>query len=309
MARRTSRVEWLDLHKVRVFAAVAEQQHYSKAAEILHISQPALSVHVRDLERHLGVLLFERLGRGVRLTDAGQMVHGYAKRLLALTRELEEAVDDVKGVRAGKLRVGASTTPGAYLLPALLSSFRQRYPAVAITVEIANTATIGKRIQEGELHVGLLGEPLVDPELELEPFVEDELLLVVSPDHRWAGRQIGLKELKEEALIVREEGSATDDVTRQALAKAGLDIAPSLVLGNTEAVKGAVAGGLGVAFVSACAVVHEISSGRLAQCRVRGFAIKRRFQVAHQRGRRLSAAEQAFLELARAMVLESRSSN
>ncbi len=308
MVARTSRAEWLDLHKVRVFATVADQQHYSKAAEILHISQPALSVHVRDLERYFGVPLFERIGRGVRLTDAGQMVHGYAKRLLAITLELEEAVDDVKGVRAGRLSIGASTTPGAYLLPALLSSFRRRYPAVAVAVEIANTATIAERIREGELHLGLLGEPLADPELELEPYVEDELLLVVPPGHRWAGRQIGVKDLDQEALIVREEGSATDDVTRQALAKAGLDIGPSLVLGNTEAVKGAVAGGLGVAFISACAVVHEISSGRLAQCRVRGFAIKRRFQVARRRGRRLSAAEQAFLALARAMVLDSRNS-
>src|SRR6266852_7398189 len=187
------------------------------------------------------------------------------KRLLAITLELEEAVDDVKGVRAGRLSIGASTTPGAYLLPALLSSFRRRYPAVAVAVEIANTATIAERIREGELHLGLLGEPLADPELELEPYVEDELLLVVPPGHRWAGRQIGVKDLDQEALIVREEGSATDDVTRQALAKAGLDIGPSLVLGNTEAVKGAVAGGLGVAFISACAVVHEISSGRLAQ--------------------------------------------
>jgi DNA-binding transcriptional LysR family regulator len=309
MGSRASRAEWLDLHKVRVFAAVAEQQHYSKAAATLHISQPALSVHVRDLERYFGLPLFERVGRGVRLTDAGHMVHGYAKRLLALTLELEEAVDDVKGVSAGRLSIGASTTPGAYLLPALLSSFRQRYPAVAVAVEIANTAAIAELIREGELHLGLLGEPLTDPDLELEPYLEDELLLVVPPTHRWADRQIGVKNLNEEPLIVREEGSATDDVTRQALAKAGLDIGPGLVLGNTEAVKGAVAGGLGVAFVSACAVVHEISSGRLARCRVRGFAIKRRFQIARRRGRRLSAAEQAFLALARAIVLESGSSN
>ncbi len=294
---------------MRVFAAVADQQHYSKAAEILHTSQPALSVHVRDLERYFGVALFERLGRGVRLTDAGQMVHDYAKRLLALALELEEAVDDFKGVRAGRLSIGASTTPGAYLLPALLSSFRHRYPAIAVAVEIANTATIAERIRQGELHLGLLGEPLADLELELEPYVEDELLLVVPPTHRWAGRTIRVRDLNDEALIAREDGSATDDVTRQALAKAGLDIGPSLVLGNTEAVKGAVAGGLGVAFVSACAVVHEISSGRLAECRVRGLAIKRRFQIARRRGRRLSAAEQAFLALARAMVVESRRAN
>jgi DNA-binding transcriptional LysR family regulator len=290
-------------------AAVAEHQHYSKAADVLHINQPALSVHVRDLERYFGIPLFERIGRGVRLTDAGQMVHDYAKRLLALTLELEKAVEDAKGLRAGRLSIRASTTPGAYLLPALLSSFRQRYPAITVAVDIANTATIAKRIREGELQLGLLGEPLSDPELELEPYVEDELLLVMPPTHRWAGREIGVKNLNEEPLIVREEGSATDDVTRQALAKAGVDIGPSLVLGNTEAVKGAVAGGLGVAFVSACAVVHEISSGRLSQCRVRGFAIKRRFQIARRRGRRLSAAEQGFLALARAKAVESRSAN
>ncbi|MGN6672392.1 MAG: LysR family transcriptional regulator, partial [Thermomicrobiales bacterium] len=123
-----ARAEWLDLHKLRVFAAVAEHEHYSRAADALRISQPALSVHVRDLERYFGVALFERAGRNVRLTDAGRLVQDYARRILALTVEMDEAVEDLRGLRAGQLRLGASTTIGEYLLPDALAAFRRQYP-------------------------------------------------------------------------------------------------------------------------------------------------------------------------------------
>src|SRR3712207_1056163 len=116
MSVTPTRTTWLDFHKLRLFAAVAEHEHYSRAAEALSISQPALTVHVRDLERHFGVALFERSGRNVRLTEAGRLVQGFARQILALAVELDEAVDDLRGLRAGQLRIGASTTVGEYLL-------------------------------------------------------------------------------------------------------------------------------------------------------------------------------------------------
>lgn len=295
-----ARAAWLDLHKLRLFATVAEHEHYSRAAAALGISQPALTVHVRDLERHFGLPLFERVGRNVRLTAAGRVVQGYARRILVLARELDEEVADLRGVRAGALQLGASTTVGEYLLPGLLGAFRERYPGVTVTVAIANTGQIAERVRRGELHLGLVGEPLADDDLVSEPYRDDEIILIVPPTHRWVGQTIAPQALADTPLIVRERGSATRDVTLAALAARGVRPPIALELGGTEAVKGAVAAGLGVAFVSSCAVTLELGVGWLARARIAGLAIRRQFQVARRRGRRLSAAETAFLALLRA---------
>ncbi len=296
---KTGRAGWLDLNKLRVFAAVAEHEHFSRAAAALTISQPALSAQVRDLERYYGTPLFERAGRGVRLTDAGRLVQSYARRVLALTGELDDTMADLRGLRSGRLRVGASTTIGDYLLPAVLGAFRRHYPGVGIVVEIANTRQIADRVRHGELHLGLIGEPLDDADLDVEPYRDDDLVLVVPPGHALAGATVAARVLSAEVLIARERGSATRDVTAQALARAGVRMEIGLELGSTEAVKGAVAAGLGIAFVSACAVDHDVSAGRLAHARVDGLDMRRQFQIARQRGRRLTQAERAFMSLLR----------
>ena len=298
-----ARAEWLDLHKLRVFAAVAEHEHYSRAAEAVGISQPALSVHVRDLERYLGLSLFERTGRNVRLTEAGRLVQGYARQILALAVELDEVVDDLRGLRAGQLRIGASTTVGEYLLPEALAAFHRQYPGIGVAVEIANTRRIADRLRHGELHLGLIGEPLDDPELECEPYRDDELVLIVPPGHPWAGQTVTGPELAQASLVTREAGSATREVADAALFAAGIRPVVVLELGGTEAVKGAVAAGLGVALVSACAVVLELATGRLARATVAGLEVRRQFQVARRRGRQLTAAETAFLPLLRSSYL------
>ncbi|GAC1400367.1 MAG: selenium metabolism-associated LysR family transcriptional regulator [Chloroflexota bacterium] len=288
---------WLDLNKLRIFAAVAEHEHFSRAAEALAISQPAVSAQVRALEQHYGTALFERAGRGVRLTESGRLVQGYARRILALAVELDEAVSDLQGLRTGQLRVGASTTIGDYLLPPVLGAFRAQYPGIGIALEIANTARIVDRLRHGELHLGLLGEPVAGGDLDAEPYHDDTLVLIVPPAHRWAGRQVALGELSSAVLITRERGSATRAVTEEALAGVGIRLDAGMELGGTEAVKGAVAAGLGVAFVSACAVQQELTSGRLAQATTPGLEIRRQFQLARQRGRQLTSAEKAFLAL------------
>lgn len=300
MQEPIERAAWLDLHKLRLFATVAEYEHYSRAAAALGIRQPALTVHVRDLERHFGMPLFERVGRNVRLTAAGRVVQGYARRILVLVRELDEEVADLRGVRAGTLQLGASTTIGDYLLPDLLGTFRERYPGVTVTVAIANTSQIAERVRRGELHLGLVGEPLTDDDLVSEPYRNDEIVLIVPPKHRWVGQTIAPRALADMPLIMRERGSATRDVTLAALAAQGVQPPIALELGGTEAVKGAVAAGLGVAFVSSCAVTLELGVGWLARVQIEGLVIRRQFQVARRRGRRLSAAETAFLALLRA---------
>lgn len=289
------RAEWLDLHKMRLFAAVAEQEHYRHAAERLGISQPALSTHVRDLEAYLGVSLFERSGRGVCLTEAGRLVHSYARRILALARDLDDAVADLRALRAGELRLGASTTIGEYLLPAALGAFRKRHPNLNVAVEIGNTTHIVDRLRHGELHLALIGEPSNNPDLELAPYLDDEIVLIVAPSHRWAGATVALTDLPSEPLVAREPGSATRGVAERALTAAGVSVPIGLELGGTEAVKRAVIAGLGVAFVSACSVADELAAARLSRVNLPGLTIKRQFQVARRRGRRLTPSEEAFL--------------
>jgi len=291
----TGRSGWLDLNKLRAFAAVAEHEHFARAAVALTISQPALSAQVRELERYYGMPLFERVGRGVRLTDAGRLAQGYARRVLALAVELDEAMAEVRGLGSGQLRLGASTTIGEYLLPAALGAFRRRYPGVGVVVEIANTLHIADRVRHGELHVGLIGEPLADDALEVEPYRDDALVLIVPPGHPLAGTEMSARALSAEVLIARERGSATRAVTEQALATAGVRMEIGVELGGTEAVKGAVAAGFGVAFVSACAVSHDLATGRFAQATVNGVDIRRQFQIARRRGRPLTRAELAFI--------------
>lgn len=302
MPDRLIRSEYLDLHKFRVFAAVAEEEHFTRAATELAISQPAVSSHVHDLERALGAALFERAGRGARLTDAGRLVQGFARRLLAMAVELDEAIDDLRGLRAGQLRLGASTTIGDYLLPAVLGAFCGKFPSIGVVVEIGNTGFIADRLRHGELHLGLIGEAFADTELECEPFCDDRLVLVVAPGHRWAGREISPETLAEEPLIAREPRSATRHVTEAQLAAAGVPWTAGLQLGGTEAIKGAVAAGLGIAFLSACAVAQDVLTGRLAAATLAGVTMRRQFQVARRRGQQLNPAEAAFLPVLRAAV-------
>ena len=291
--------EWLDLHKLRIFAAVAEHEHYSRAAELLQLSQPSVSVHVHDLEHSLGLQLFEKVGRGIRLTDDGRLVKSYARRILAAVGELDEALADRRGLRSGELRLGASTTIGEYLLPAILGAFRKRYPGVQLVVEIGNTERIADRVCRGELHLALVGETLADPDLEFESYLTDEIVLIVPPDHPWAGRELALTSLAGQPIILRERGSATRDVIEQALARVGIQVEAALELGGTEAIKGAVIAGLGVAFVSTCALAQELAHDRLVAVVVDGLEIRRQFQIARRRGRRLSTLELTFVAMLR----------
>jgi DNA-binding transcriptional LysR family regulator len=289
----------LDLHKLRIFAAVAELEHYSRAAEILQLSQPAVSAHVHDLERSLGVELFEKCGRGIRLTAEGRLVQTYARRIVATIGELDEAVADRRGLRTGELRLGASSTIGEYLLPEAVGAFRRHYPGVRLAIEIGNTTRVTDRLRRGDLHLALVGEALDDPDLQFESYGTDEIRLIVPPGHPWAGGQVPVAALTSQPLILRERGSATRDVIEQALARAGVQMAVQLELGGTEAIKGAIVAGLGIAFVSACAVAQELASGRLAVVSVVGLEIRRQFQIARRRGGQFSRLESAFVALLR----------
>lgn len=291
----------MNLRQLEILVAVAKAGSFRQAAKKLRLSQPALSLHVKELEGELGVTLFDRLGRGVVLTEAGRLLEGYAVRCFALLDEARQSLEELRGVKRGRLVVGASTTPGVYLLPAVIGEFNQKFPQIAIALEIANTREIERRVLANELDLGVVGGHLAGAgETCVEASLLDELVLIVPPSHPLYGRrEVAPSGLEGERLIVREEGSATRKVTEEAFRKVGITLAPAMELGNTEAIKRAVIGGLGVAIVSVHAVGHEVESGRLGMVRLRGVPIRRHFPILRRKTKRLGPAATAFVALLR----------
>jgi DNA-binding transcriptional LysR family regulator len=285
------------MRQLEMFLAVARAGSFRRAAEQVHLSQPALSQHVGELERGLGTRLFERRGRTVALTEAGRILEDHALRVFATLAGAQEAIVDLAGGGRGTLVVGASTTPGLYLMPALMGAFERAQPAISVDLRIANSREIEEQVRGNELDLGVVGGHGLRPGEEcLAAGMRDELVLIVAPGHAWTRRaRLQPSELVRERLLMREDGSATRQVTERALQRADVKVGRMLVLGHTEAIKQAVMAGLGVAFVSIYAVRGELETGRLTRIRVRGLDIHRHFHVIHNEARALTVRAKAFI--------------
>lgn len=298
----------MNLHHLRIFHTVALYASYSRAADALQLSQPAVSMQVRKLEENLRVALFEQVGRSLALTDAGRKLKEYADHIFRLDSEAETVMAEYVGLKRGHLRVGASTTPGAYLLPPAISRFEQRYPGVRISLRIENSRRTHQRLLEGDIDLGVVGEePVPDPAVHRELFLRDCLVVVTSPSHplAGAGAPISAKELSEQRLVVREPGSSTRDILETRMREASLPFRPALELASTEAIKHAVAAGLGVAVLSAYAVQWEVSCGKLARVALHGLSLDRELFLATLADRKSGALIEAFTALLREMGLAS----
>lgn len=291
----------MNLHHLRVFATIAHEGSITAAARALHVSQPAVSKQLADFERDLDLGLFDRLSRGVRLTAAGQVLLGHADRLFAAEAAAETDLERLRGLRFGHLSIGASTTIGSYLVPAVFGAFHRAHPEVELELEIANTAAIQDAVLGGRIDLGLTEGFVSSEALEVEVVYRDELVLIAPPDHPLAGGDpVEPAVLRDVPFICREQGSGTRDVIEAALAEAGLpDLDPSLTLGSTEAVKHAVSGGLGVSFVSRLTVELELASERIAVVPVRGLRIDRALHLVTLHDKSASPAAAAFIELLR----------
>jgi DNA-binding transcriptional LysR family regulator len=289
----------LSLRQFEVFLAVARARSFRRAAETLHVSQPALSQHIRDLERELGVRLFDRSRRMVTLTEGGRLLEDHAHRLFATLTSIREVLGELAGLTRGSLVIGASTTPGIYVLPRVIAVFRARHPGIALTLQIANSRQIEERLRGNELDLGVVGgHDLPGREQCLEVGLPDELVLAVPPSHPWARRrEIRADELAAAPLLTRESGSATRQATERALHQAGVEYRVVMELGHTEAIKQAVMAGLGVAFVSIHAIRGEVRARLLAAVRLRGLRIRRHFHVLHNDARTLGRAALEFVAL------------
>src|SRR5918999_2103708 len=279
----------MDTRQLAAFCAVVERRSFSLAAERLGVTQPAVSLQVKALEERLGQRLLDRSGRRVEPTEAGRRLYGSAQRMLQLEEQLFEDVAAVdRGRLKGRLGIGASTGPGAHLVPLLLCEFQRAHPDLRIALSIADTHAVIEQVAERNLELGIVGALRRHRALDFEPLVVDQIVLAVPPDHHAAGGEIGLDELRGENIIVMQEGAGVRQVVDEELRRAGLrlrGLEPKLQLGLQESVKSAVAAGHGAAFISRSAIEGELKAGTLAAARVEGIEPARQIYVGRPRGR------------------------
>jgi DNA-binding transcriptional LysR family regulator len=293
----------MDTRQLAAFCAVVERKSFSQAAERLGVTQPAVSLQIRALEERLGQRLLDRSGRRVEPTEAGRRLYRNAQRMLQLEDSLLEDVAAADAGRlGGTLEIGASTGPGAHLVPLLLCEFQKSHPALRVALSISATQAVSERVAAREIELGVVGALRRHRSLEFEPLVKDEIVLAVPPGHSAAGGTMTLDELQLETLIVMQEGAGVRQVVEEALRRAGLRVRglhSRLELGLQESVKSAVAGGYGVAFISRTAIEGELAAGTLGSARVAGIEPSRQLYVVRARGRPATRAAEAFLSFAR----------
>ncbi len=287
----------LNVHQLKIFRTVVRAGSFSRAAEELRITQPSVSIQVRELERALGVELFEQIGKRIFLTEAGRVLDEYAVRILGLLEEAERAVRELKGASTGPLRVGANNTPATYLLPPLLASLREQVPEADITLEILPTRRVYEKLLRNELDVGVVGDGMRHESIVRFPYYTDELVVVVSPRHPLAGRKdVTAAELVRQRLVLRERGSGTREATERAFRSLGLVPTPAMELQSNEALVQAVAADLGVGVVSRLAVAEAVQRGRVVVVDTTDFRPARTLWGVRHREKRVSSVMRLLLE-------------
>jgi DNA-binding transcriptional LysR family regulator len=289
------------LPHLETFARAAEASSFTAAAQVLGLTQAAVSQRIHALEKVLGTPLFTREGGHVLLTEAGHRLFDYAQRILTLHREALEQIGGQRPPLTGELFLAASSIPGEHLLPDLLSSFRERHPHIKVRATVGDTLAVLEQVEHGEAHLGLVGGKSDSPHLEFRCFACDKLVLVVSAKHPWRRRKrVPLEQLCQQPVILREAGSGSRWCLEQALAKAGKslrDLRVTLELGSNEAIKEAVQRGLGVAILSTHAVRDDTEAGRLHALQVTGLPLLREMLVVWDRRRVLPIPARLFLDL------------
>ncbi len=294
------RLDSLTIHQLRVFCTVARLLSYTRAAEELGCRQPTVSTMVADLERAMQLTLFEQRGKHLTLTDEGRELYAHAQQVVSSADEAWWAMEERRGSMATvirPLRVAADTTVGTYVLPHLLGAFHQQHPSVALQLNIANRASVRATLLTGEVDLVIAGRPPEVEGLVAEPFLSNPLVVVASPEHILAGQsRITLARLSKEVFLQREEGSGTRAAVEEVFEIAGIPLKVGMVLGHVEAIKQAVAAGLGVSVLSALAVKREVQYGTLTILNVEMFPIQRRWYIARLTERPLSANVNAFIK-------------
>ena len=294
--------------RLQVFHAVAKQMSFTKAAEVLFMTQPAVTFQIKQLEEHYNTRLFERGHGKITLTPAGNLVFDYAERILALSGELETRLKEITGRISGPLLIGASTTIAEFMLPRVLGEFKARYPEVQARLSVANSETIENRVAEHTLDIGLIEAPSHLPALLTEACCEDELQVILSPKHPLAAhKQVAPKQLLAYPYISREAGSGTREFTDMYFRKAGIspeELQIEMELGSPEALKGVVSAGIGFAILSRVAVAKEKKLGELV-CLPLVPKLIRTLSLVYPKEKFRSRLVNAFIEFAKGRLKEA----
>ncbi len=290
----------MDFKRLEVFCKVYEEHSFSKTAQMMHLTQPSVSGYIASLEQELGTKLFDRQGRKVSPTKAGDIFYKYAKRLLKLKTEAENEITSLLGLKKGELKLGGSTIPGQYVLPRFLGQFKILYPNVNIYLQIGDTKQIVNLVLEDEIEIGAVGAKLNEPKLEFIPFVKDELVLAVPANHPVAKEEkTSLQMISNLPFIIREKGSGTRITMEAFLKKKGIALDSLNIvaeLGSTEAVRQAIIAGIGVSILSKRAIEVETEAGLIRTFPLNDNALWRHFYLVYHKQKSLSPFAQAFLD-------------
>ncbi len=295
-------------HKLKVFCTVAETKSFSKTSEIIHLTQPAVSLQVQALEEIYETKLFDRSSSTVTLTPAGEILYKYAKEILALYAAAEKVVGEITGLVKGSISIGASSTIGNYLLPGLITDFKKTHAKIKVHLLVGNTKRVIDLLNSGNIDLGLVEGEVTRQKMTIEKLIPDELLLVVPAHHAWAKKkEISISELTKEPFIFREGGSGTRQMIEKFLSRHGIspqDMKISMILGSTEAIKEAVENGLGVSIVSRWAARKELKYGTLHLLRIKEEKILREFSLILNKNAVSSHAVDEFLTYLKAYSFE-----
>ena len=284
------------LRQLRVFESAARHLSLTRAAEELHLTPPAISMQIRQLETHANAELFERVGRRLRLTEAGEEVLGHTRQVLGHIRAAEEAIAGLGSLEQGLLDVGVINA-GDHFFPWLVAAFRERHPRIRTRLAVGNRDDLLERLTAHALDLAVMSHPPTERTFVAEPFAPHPHVIVARADHPMAKRRrIPLERIAEEPLITREPGSATRLAMDQAFAEARIVPRIDMEIASNETIKQAVAAGFGLGFLSQHCIEQEVSLGRLAILRVEGFPVMRQWYVVHRRGRRLPRIAEAFAQ-------------
>jgi len=288
----------MDLRRLEIFCRVVELKSFTKAADATLLAQPTVSEHIRLLEESVGEKLLDRLGRQVLPTPAGEILYRHARRMIRLRDETAQALAAYRGTLGGRLIVGASTIPGAYILPPVIQRFKIQNPAIRLTLRIAGSGAIRQELAQGELELAIIGAQGKNPELECREIFSDELILAAAPNHPLARvPSIPLAELPNHPFLMREEDSGTRSVMTQALREAGFDATRLDVIaemGSSEAIRQGIKAGLGISILSNLALSDDLRSGALVQVPLDGPRMTRPFYLMQRKNRQLTPLGQSF---------------
>lgn len=284
------------LRQLRVFEAVARHLSFSRAAEELFLSQPAVSMQIKQLEIHVGLPLFEQIGKKIFLTEAGKELFHYSRAVAQQLTDMEHALNELKGLEKGRLAIAVVSTAN-FFAPQLLARFVHQHPGVKVSLSVVNRETVLKQLAENEIDLAIMGLPPEGLDVVSEPFMENPLVVIAPPKHVLTReRRIPLKRLADEAFVIREPGSGTRGAMERFFAEHRLGLKTSMEMGTNEAVKQAVQAGMGLGVVSFHTIELELETGRLKTLDVAGFPIKRSWFLVHREQKRLSTVARAFRE-------------